>query len=137
MSQQQRSVNLIDKHKTASMWCLITELEESTLPEFIPLVSNINRLIGQGWIFYVVAHVRGRCYYDKKTITIPVWAMQRSEDYSIYYLAHEVAHALGDKGHDEAFMRSFMFLCPSYLQHFEINYKPKAAMAAGIMPEDF
>ena len=137
MSQRQDRPKLVDDARTATLWCLITELEESLLPEFIPLVSNINRLITSGWTFYVVAQQRGRCYYDRKTITIPVWAMKRSEDFTTYYLAHEVAHALDNRKHDEAFMRSFMFLCPSYLQHFEINYKPQAAMAAGIMPEDF
>lgn len=137
MSQATRNLRMIDTGKTASLLCLIVELEESGLPVFLALTSNINRLMGAGWEFLVVGQDRGRCYYDRKTITIPVWAMNSSEDFTIYYLAHEVAHALGNRGHDEAFMRAFMFLCPHYVQHFEIDYKPKAAMAAGIVAEDF
>ena len=137
MSQAIRNLRMIDTGKTASLLCLIVELEESGLPEFLTLTGEINRLIGAGWEFLVVGQDRGRCYYDRKIITIPVWAMNRSEDYTVYYLAHEVAHALGNRGHDANFMRDFMSICPHYVQHFEIGYKPKAAMAAGIVAEDF
>lgn len=137
MSQSSYNLHKVNHANTASLLCLITELEDSLLPEYLPLVSNINRILEENWLFLVVDQIRGRCYFGKKIITIPLWAIKKSREYTIYYIAHEVAHALGNMDHDANFMRDFIHLCPPALQHFEIKYKPKAAMAAGIMPEDF
>lgn len=91
-------------------------------------------LDAQGWKFLPVKQTRGRCYFATKTITIPSWAFTRKEpEYLIYYIAHEMAHARKlTKNHGEAFMAEFKSICPQHLWHFELEYKPQNAAAAGI-----
>ena len=96
-------------------------------------------LDARGWRFFPVQQTRGFCKYSSKIITIPIWIFSRkdSKEYVIYYLAHEMAHAmLHEKrircSHGQAFMEEFKRICPVELQHHELAYKPKNAKAAGI-----
>jgi len=99
-----------------------------------------------GYTLYATDTVRGRCSYRNKTVTVPVWTFHHDSkrkpqtEYVIYYLAHECAHSHAfekdsARNHGPAFMRRFIELCPQHLQHFELNYKPRAANAAGITPQ--
>ena len=116
-----------------------------------------------GWRFYVVDAKCGRCYYHDKVITIPLWLWDSEKidanlihalhkaptlteriQYRAWYIAHEMAHAFchishgGDKDpHGPKFMNELKMICPPNCIHFELSYKPKNAMAAGIMPHDF
>jgi len=100
-------------------------------------ISNI-----ANYTLYVTDTVRGRCYYDpaKRFITVPVWAMKGNPkgeidfDYRIYYVCHELAHSVAGRAanHGADFMEAFMIICPPHLQHYELNYKPRLAAAAGI-----
>jgi len=100
-----------------------------------------------GYEVYVTDTQRGRCNYARKSITVPQWAFNNTkagrrihkgnERYREYYLAHECAHAFtfeatGERQHRGEFMQHFMRLCPRELWHFELNYKPGLARAAGI-----
>lgn len=113
--------------------------ESFLLDEMIEGISYANALCKQGWTFYVVDQTRGRCYYSKKQITIPMHAWRRKADgYLLYYISHEAAHAYAghEAGHGPEFMQWLKRICPSELVHYELAYKPKAAMAAGIAPKD-
>lgn len=94
------------------------------------------------WRMYAVDQKRGRCYYHRRTITIPIWALQREQkeaNYLSWYISHELAHmfswredAKAEDGHGPNFMRWLKFICPEHCQHYEYNYKPRNAMAAGV-----
>jgi len=104
----------------------------------------ITFVVHRGWHIYVTRTNRGMCYGHKKIITVPFWVFEkegakRGKDYYLYYMFHELAHALvieltGDYhgAHGKAFMRYFKSICPVHLQHHELDYKPKLAKAAGI-----
>jgi hypothetical protein len=91
-----------------------------------------------------VKQCRGRCYYARSrvrpefTITIPVWALNSKRDgFADYYVAHEMSHAFawqfdGERQHGPAFMKWLKTLCPREFWHYELEYKPRNAMAAGI-----
>jgi len=86
---------------------------------------------------------RGR--FDKRNynVTVPLWAFEAgvkglrkhegNPEYAIYYACHEIAHILAPGGkHGPKFMAEFMRICPDHLHRFELEYKPRNAMAAGI-----
>src|SRR5690606_37765030 len=57
--------------------------------------------------------------------------------YGTYVVAHELAHHYANfkhkvNGHGEMFMYWLKQLCPPELVHYELEYKPKFARAAGI-----
>lgn len=110
------------------------------LEEHICALPFGTKLIQRGWLFAVTDTVRGWCRFTSKTITVPLWAWNRSTEYRIYYLAHEMAHAIGPhRDHGAEFMRAFKHICPKELQHWELDYKPANARAAGIsvpIPDD-
>lgn len=106
----------------------------------------------KGWRFYCVLQNRGRCYYGYKVITIPFWTIQKnsqSPGYVSWYVAHELAHSLDltYSNHGPEFMRILKEICPKEFWHYETNYKPRNAIAAGIsqcqalntgiIPDDF
>ena len=114
--------------------------ESMILEEMIEGTPAYKSLITLGWTFYVVNQERGRCYHSRKWITIPLHAWQRQSDgYLAYYIAHEAAHAYAGReaNHGPAFMNWLKRLCPANYLHYELGYKPRNAIAAGIMPEDF
>lgn len=91
-------------------------------------------LIAQGWRFYATNTQCGTCYENSKVITIPLHAFRRGAQYKTYYICHEMSHALvGAKHqHSAVFMRKLIDICPEDCIHYEIGYKPRNAMAAGI-----
>jgi len=100
------------------------------------LAAEYDTAYRNGWRFYVVNQQRGRCYYNAKIITIPLWTYKENHDkeYRLYYLAHELAHiAAGwENDHNQVFMRELKRICPAHLVHYELGYKPRNAAAAGI-----
>jgi len=110
------------------------ELLEMMEDSIYPMIRSCFReLDSKGWKFYPVKQQRGRCYYAHKTITIPVWAIKKGVEYTVYYIAHEMAHAyVPFANHDADFMHMFKTICPQHLWHHEIDYKPRNAIAAGI-----
>lgn len=121
--------------------------------------SYYEDLVNLGWRFYVVDQKCGRCYFADKIITIPAWLWKESIDanvmmhglipsvdarkrYRIWYICHEMAHAFGwifhkADDHGPLFMQTLKEICPTDSVCFETGYKPKNAIAAGIMPADF
>jgi len=95
-------------------------------------------LIGkEDYRIFVVDQMRGRCYWQDRVITIPLHALQKGEKYKTWYLSHELAHAYdaltrGYSDHGEHFMEELKIICPIDCIHFELDYKPRAASAAGI-----
>jgi hypothetical protein len=98
-----------------------------------------------GWTFYVVDAVRGRCHYASRTITVPLWALQKATvkpGYQYWYVAHELAHACALQfeqsrdNHGPIFMKWLIILCPFEFVHYELDYKPRNASAAGITNPD-
>lgn len=90
----------------------------------------------QGWQFFVVRQRCGRCYYDRKWITIPLWALHKEKTrfgYWVWYVAHEISHAF-TKGamHGPVFMAKLKQLCPPEFVHYELEYKVDNAAIAGI-----
>ena len=116
-------------------------------------------LRAKGWTFFVTETLCGRTNYRNRTCTVPVWAFNADNkaangdtEYWLYYLSHEIAHAIrfenycdrhgrrnalrgyGWRGNDHGanFMAIFKQVCPTHLQHHELGYKPRNAAAAGI-----
>lgn len=120
--------NLIDAAKTIE---LIEFIEGST---YVAFKEAFHKLDKQGWQFFPVNQTRGRCYYGKKLITIPSWAFKRGSEYLVYYISHEMAHAINPvmDHHGPSFMSTFRSICPPHLQYHELDYKPQNASAAGI-----
>ena len=117
----------IDHSKTACLLFL----------DFPPMTQ----LIEEGWTFYAVDQTRGRCRHNTKTITIPCWAFateQEAPGYLLWYLAHECAHAIAGPfaKHGPLFMEALKRICPAHCIHYELGYKPRNAMAAGIRQQD-
>lgn len=98
-------------------------------------------LINKGWIFSMERVDRGSCIYHEKRIILPAWLQNRKEDYCIWYICHEMAHALAgyQAKHGDAFMQTLRTICPSYALHHEAGYKPRNALRNGIVKiaEDF
>ena len=120
----------IDQLRTAAL--IHSILSSSLSPYYKELIQN-------GWQFYAVNQQRGRCYYRDKVITIPLWALEalqqvKKPNYWIWYVAHEMSHAF-DKtysNHGFEFMMQLKRICPADCVHYELNYKPANASAAGI-----
>ena len=79
---------------------------------------------------YLTDTAKGRAHTEtyNQFITVPKWAFNRSWNYFIYYVAHELAHIndwniFKNSGHKQTFYDCFQQLCPDNLQHFELNYK--------------
>lgn len=82
---------------------------------------------------FVVDQRRGRAYYTRHCLTVPLWAYRAGIGYFLYYLAHELAHFFSpEAGHGPSFMIWFKKLCPPQYWHHELKYKPRNAKAAGI-----
>ena len=106
------------------------------VPESVKI--HARNLKDTGWKFYSVKQSRGRCYYRSKTITIPVWAIDktaRKPGYKVWYISHEMSHALdlARSNHGSSFMRKLQEICPPEFVHYELGYKPRNAAAAGII----
>lgn len=93
---------------------------------------------------YVVDQTRGHARYDHALCCIAKWVFEadkRKPGYLIWYTAHELAHLLQrqfyrySSQHDEHFMRALKLLCPKQYIHYELEYKPRNAQAAGISKE--
>ena len=94
------------------------------------------------YVIYGAARVRGRARFATGVVTIPTWIlltfnMSNREGFLTYYVAHELAHLFarkynGHKGHGPAFMEWLKKLCPKDYWHYELDYKPRHAFAAGI-----
>lgn len=72
---------------------------------------------------------RGYACYDDLTITVPLWAYNRTKDksYFIYYISHELSHLYANKlykshGHDVNFYSVFKSICPKRYWKYEFNY---------------
>ena len=96
-----------------------------------------NEALFDGWEIQVADQKRGWCKPYLKQLILPTWVMLSSKKgYIDYYLSHELAH-IKSLGHGPEFMAAFKLICAAENQHYEVEYKPKAAMAAGITPSDF
>jgi len=94
-------------------------------------------IVHPDYTVWVVNQCRGICHYDKRYISIPLWAVIKGKEFRTYYFCHEAAHSWRLRGnHDREFMLKFMELCPKNCQHFELNYKPQQAKAAGISEKE-
>jgi len=83
---------------------------------------------------------RGRCSYRSGTLTVPIWVLDKGMDYTLWYACHEISHVLapatrGDQ-HGAKFMAALISICPKDSLHFELNYKPRLAAAAGITKKE-
>ena len=94
--------------------------------------------IRNGWRIYTVSQRRGRCYPRQKVITIPVWVITLTDKpgKKIWYISHELAHAMDECRHNHGpeFMEWLKTICPEEHLHWELGYKPRNARAAGIDP---
>lgn len=105
------------------------------------LLKTYGIQIPKDYGLFVTNTVRGRTCYKNKNITVPIWAVKQSLNgktpgYDVYYACHEIAHAMAPatKGdvHGPKFMAAFINICPKQYQHYELEYKPRLAKAAGI-----
>ena len=113
-------------------------LELNINQKYIPLTDAIDKIKSMDYLILVVSQKRGWCDYRRKVITIPQWAWQDSKvDYWLYYLSHEVAHAVQGPTadsiyHGPIFMEHLKQICPPHVIQYEIGYKPESAIASGI-----
>lgn len=103
------------------------------------MVRNLN--IKCEFEIFVTDTVRGRCSYKARNLTVPLWAFNdKRVGYITYYVCHEIAHVMAPatRGnvHGPEFQKAFMSICPKEYQHYELNYKPRLAAAAGIKRKD-
>ena len=113
------------------------------------LQKIVNRLIGRANIpynlkvkvkkyrFFVCDVVRGWTSSKNLSSTIPLWSKEKSQDYFIYYISHELSHVIGfcdniNDHHGKNFYKIFSDVCPVKYQHFELGYKPRNAKKFGI-----
>jgi len=100
------------------------------------IIKDNNIEYPKGYTIYGTDTCRGYCYFQKKIITIPIWTASKGEACILYTICHEIAHAFCDHdtdiNHGPEFMEWFMLLCPDHLWHYELDYKPRLAAAAGI-----
>ena len=87
--------------------------------------------------FFVCDVVQGWTHNNNLTSTIPLWAKEKSQDYFIYYIAHELSHVVNfcnktNDHHGKKFYEFFKLICPVDYQHFELGYKPQNAKKFGI-----
>lgn len=77
---------------------------------------------------YIVNQSRGRCSFKKNYITVPIWALDRGNNYYTYYIAHELSHYISKAyKHDYSFYEVFIKICPRNCQKHELNYKPTSS----------
>src|SRR6266850_2469687 len=105
---------------------------KSHCPDAIPpyiVIQGVNQQCGRAYI--------RKGTYEK--VTVPFWVKEKGIDYAVYYLAHELAHIADwiknnkrKLDHGPLFMEQFKRICPERLWHYEIEYKPRNAQAAGI-----
>lgn len=108
---------------------------EARLANLIAHNTFAQELVSAGWAFKVSRGRRGFCYWVSRSLTIPKHALlSERPGYAEYYLAHEMAHAKAGKkaAHGPDFMDWLKHLCPPEFIHYELNYKPRNAKAAGI-----
>jgi hypothetical protein len=101
------------------------------LPESVR--GHLRELVKNDWRVYCVDAARGYCH-DSKVITIPIWAIDRDLSTKIWYICHEMSHAIVGAWHhhDQTFMKKLIEICPKEAIHHELGYKPRNARAAGI-----
>lgn len=92
-----------------------------------------------GWKLYATDTSRGRCAYRERTVTVPLFALNRGLEYKLWYISHEVAHIFAGSSakHGPEFMRNLKLICPESSLVHEIGYKPLNAVKAGIVCGDF
>lgn len=98
------------------------------------VIAVAHNLMLDGWKLTITTQTRGWCNASKKLITYPSWLLTRNHDFRVWYVCHELAHAL-DKckhGHGPEFMQYLIQLCPPEYVHHELSYKPRNAKQAGI-----
>lgn len=119
----------IDHYRTATL--------KQAIAEHSHLGSYFLDVLAKGYKIYAVKQSRGRCYPEAKIITIPLWAIDSNKpNYWIWYVAHELSHALDDCLHNHGleFMNILQRVCPDYCIAYEHEYKPLIAAQAGIQP---
>ena len=106
-------------------------------------LSELGITVPTDYRLFVTKTNRGRHSQNNKNVTVPLWAYEAGKlgyrkhdgnpEYAIYYASHELAHiATPNQSHGPAFMTEFKRICPEHLWKYEILYKPRNAMAAGI-----
>lgn len=121
---------------------LALEIEEAC-SSYKPLATAIANIEVFGWKFKATTQRRGWCSYSQQLITLPAWVLayateqkyEKQKGFFTYYLAHEVAHALTSPykpAHGQEFMNKLKRICPPAFIHYELEYKPREAKAAGI-----
>lgn len=99
------------------------------------VIDDYNMELPEGYTAWGTDTVCGYCDSRNKIITIPMWAVRsKRRGRLVQYVAHEIAHAWteDERGHGKNFMEYMMILCPEEYWHFETEYKPRLAKAAGI-----
>jgi predicted metal-dependent hydrolase len=106
---------------------IIMELSPSDYKDYIKSAN----LIPYRTRVYITDTICGRahCNAINQWVSIPKWALNKSWDYFIYYVAHELAHINNWnnnrlRNHDKKFYDCFEQLCPDKLQYHELHYKP-------------
>lgn len=123
-------------------------------PESVKEYARI--LLSHDWKIKVAKQNNGWCLVRERMIVLPEWLwvpwskeaarLGAQPGYKVWYIAHELAHAFDfkvngwnkDRGpHDEFFMAQLKRICPENVIHYELEYKPRLAKAAGISnPKD-
>lgn len=108
------------------------------LPEVVKAYGK--QLLAKGWRFYAVSQQRSYCQERYKLIAVGDWAiLSNRPGFKCYVVAHEMAHAFAGckHQHNHVFMEWLKRICPAEFVHYELEYKPRNARAAGIGSADF
>jgi hypothetical protein len=111
---------------------------EGTILNLSYLQPHWTQLSKEDWKLFVVDQSCGRCHYQRKWITIPIFAIESTRlGYWIWYVSHEFSHAFAGFAakHGPVFMQTLQRICPVEYQHYELEYKPENASLAGITKE--
>ena len=128
--------------------------ETNLLRELYRAMLLVNDEVPRDVDVYCVDQNRGRARLQTREISVPLRVLEQEyKDFAsrtrykgkvIQYLAHELAHiavvdmceALQEPypsdGHGEMFQLLLQKICPEEYQHWELAYKMKQAIAAGV-----
>lgn len=123
MNPPRKNFKRVVAHLQPAINAMVAELLAGEVPENFPEPPDPGNPVHA----VVVENKQGMCYRHHNSMSVPLWAYERGEDYFMYYTAHELSHLISSASlHQREFYKVFKRLCPKRLWRFEITAFPRA-----------